>query len=223
MFALFVLAALATAGPAAGPATAVAPRARLVLTFETPTPEKPPSRHVVSAAIEELTAIWAPYAVGIELAGGAPCNADVDATHLSIAIQGGIAEPAAWATPLAAVRFSDDGVPDPVISVFYGELVRLVTGTPFMEKRSPEWPNSIRDQLVGRALGRVLAHEIGHFLLRLHEHTGGLMRARHPVPALIDPDRRAFRLLPADAGHLRALLAPDGRVARTGAAPACGS
>ena len=102
------------------------------------------------------------------------------------------------------------------------EAGRLVTGTSFMEKRGLEWPNSVRDQLVGRALGRVLAHEIGHFLLRLHDHTGGLMRARHQVPALIDPDRRAFRLTPADAGRLRALLAPDGRVARTAAAPACG-
>jgi hypothetical protein len=223
MFALSVLAALAPAGPAARPAIPAAPRARLVLTFEMRTPETPPSRRVVSAAIEELTAIWAPYAVGIELAGGAPCNAGTDATHLSIAIHGGIAEPAAWAAPLAAVRFSEDGVPEPVISVFYGELVRLVTSTPFMEKRGTEWPSSVRDQLVGRALGRVLAHEIGNFLLRLHDHTGGLMRARHPVPALIDPDRRAFRLTPADAGRLRALLASDGPVARTAAAPACGS
>jgi hypothetical protein len=223
MFVLSGVAALALIG-SAGSKTPAAPRARLVLTFETRTPgEKPPSSRVVDAAVEELTAIWAPYAVGIELAGGSPCNADVDATHLSITIVAGTMEPAGWVTPLGALRFSEDGVPEPVISVFYGELVRLVTKTTFLEKRGTEWPNSIRDQLIGRALGRVLAHELGHFLLRLHVHTGGLMRGNHLVPALIDPDRRAFRLTPDDADRLRVLLAPPGRVARTAAAPACGS
>ena len=56
-------------------------------------------------------------------------------------------------------------------------------------------------------IGRVVAHEIGHWLLRARDHsTTGLMRAHHTTDALADPGREGFGLAPADVARLRAAL-----------------
>jgi len=53
----------------------------------------------------------------------------------------------------------------------------------------------VREPELGRALGRVLAHEIGHVLLNTadHDHTG-LMRATFSADQLAQPDRTPFQL-----------------------------
>jgi hypothetical protein len=49
--------------------------------------------------------------------------------------------------------------------------------------------------LMGRALGRALSHEIGHYLLKSKLHTPhGLMRANWPSDELLSNDRRGFKL-----------------------------
>ena len=53
----------------------------------------------------------------------------------------------------------------------------------------------IREQVVGRAIGRVIAHEIGHVLLRTTGHAPhGLMRAVQRADELVDPARTRYRL-----------------------------
>jgi hypothetical protein len=60
-----------------------------------------------------------------------------------------------------------------------------------------------RDQMQGRVLGRALAHEIGHYLLRSRNHSpAGLMRALQPASDLVAPDRRLFRLSADEATRL---------------------
>lgn len=57
---------------------------------------------------------------------------------------------------------------------------------------------------VGRAMGRVLAHEIGHVLLATRDHQpGGLMRAAFIAADLLTPDRHSYRLSPAEVTRLR--------------------
>jgi hypothetical protein len=49
--------------------------------------------------------------------------------------------------------------------------------------------------LIGRALGRALSHEIGHYLLKSKLHSPhGLMRANWPSDELLSNDRRGFTL-----------------------------
>jgi hypothetical protein len=49
--------------------------------------------------------------------------------------------------------------------------------------------------LVGRALGRALSHELGHYLLKSKVHTPhGLMRATWASSELLSIDRRGFEL-----------------------------
>ena len=70
----------------------------------------------------------------------------------------------------------------------------------------PELPN-IDDQVYARALGRVLAHELGHLLLRLHGHRDrGLMRSTFSHRSLIAHGRGAFRLAADDLQAIRAAL-----------------
>jgi hypothetical protein len=66
----------------------------------------------------------------------------------------------------------------------------------------------LRDEVVARALGRALAHEIGHYLLRSPHHaSSGLMQARHKGSALGSPNNRAFVLTRTDRDQLRVALA----------------
>src|SRR5947209_15916603 len=127
---LLALAALAVAGSVA--LQAPPPRVRLVLAFgEAADGHTAPSPRVVGVAIKELAAIWAPYAVAIELDGDPTCASDIEPTRIDVIIVDGAADAPPLAKPLAAIRFSDDGAPEPLISVFYDEIVRLVSSTPF--------------------------------------------------------------------------------------------
>ena len=65
----------------------------------------------------------------------------------------------------------------------------------------------VDDHVYARALGRVLAHELGHLLLRLNGHRDrGLMRSTFSHRSLIARGRGAFRLSADDLDAIRATL-----------------
>ena len=58
-----------------------------------------------------------------------------------------------------------------------------------------ERPRLIRELVLGRVLGRAVAHEVGHFLLGSREHAPfGLMRASHRIEHLMEPADSMFRV-----------------------------
>jgi hypothetical protein len=66
----------------------------------------------------------------------------------------------------------------------------------------------VDDRVYARALGRVLAHELGHLLLRLNGHRDrGLMRSAFSHRSLITRGRGAFRLAEEDLQAIRDTLA----------------
>jgi hypothetical protein len=66
----------------------------------------------------------------------------------------------------------------------------------------------VLERELARALGRVLAHEIGHVLIGVPSHDStGLMRASFPAEELAEPDRSPFRLTCSSADRLRSRLA----------------
>ena len=78
------------------------------------------------------------------------------------------------------------------------------------------------DWELGRALGRVLAHEIGHVLLGppTYHDREGLMRPNFFVDELRRPDRRPFQLTGDSAGRLQSHIERLVRSAGAGA-PLC--
>ncbi len=81
---------------------------------------------------------------------------------------------------------------------------RLVAGIRVGGRSVAAWP-ALGETLLGRALGRSVAHEVGHYLLASSQHTDdGLMR-----PILVPDDLLTFRvsdyaLAPADVRALAA-------------------
>ncbi len=72
------------------------------------------------------------------------------------------------------------------------------------------------DHCLGLVLGRAVAHEIGHYLLRTKTHAPrGLMRAAIDAQEFADPKSRTFRLDDAARAHILSLAARDPRVEST--------
>jgi hypothetical protein len=71
-----------------------------------------------------------------------------------------------------------------------------------------------RDTLLARAMGRALAHELGHYLLASTAHTeGGLMKAVLTAVELFMPDSRGFRIEAEQRGLVAARLRGEPLVA----------
>jgi hypothetical protein len=99
--------------------------------------------------------------------------------------------------PLAAIRFVD-GKPTTHIAVFPSEGERLLSLFRSDDRLLAERPVGLRNFLLGRMLGRALAHELGHFLFRSSGHTrGGLMQANLRTDFLLGESERPFRVDPA--------------------------
>jgi hypothetical protein len=170
-----------------------------------PGADVPPA--VVTAAVAEAAAIWSPYGVVVERA--APSGrATGDAVVLTVVFGSSPStqsRPATPQGPLGAIDFAADGTPGRVLTVFFDLLMRFVSRASLMAVTEDRWPQSMRDLVVGRAMGRVVAHEIGHYLFDARQHTPmGLMRAEHRADDLFSPSRAPFTLSAGDARRLQA-------------------
>jgi hypothetical protein len=100
----------------------------------------------------------------------------------------------------AVVAPSDDG--QAPIRVAFDAIDAVVQSRPGV-------PLGLREYTLATALGRVLAHEIGHILLGApaYHDTEGLMRAAFPTNELAPPERARFQLTERSANRLRARIA----------------
>jgi hypothetical protein len=115
-----------------------------------------------------------------------------------------------WTSPLGETSFLPDGAPGQVLSLFYDAAVQLIAAARLPDESGWHWTIPYQHDLLGRVLGRALAHEIGHYLLRSREHSAlGLMRAQHPVTELLSDDRRRFGLMPEQVRRLRQAAAAE--------------
>lgn len=167
---------------------------------------------VLKGAVEEAAGIWRPY--GIVVSPDPPgAGGSGSMTELLVALdvdhengQG-----------LGEIRFADNGIPDSSITLFYRPLLRLVD-TSELGSAARQLPVAVRDRLLARALGRALAHEVGHFVLRSPHHPSrGLMRSRHSASMLTEASAKPFRLTDVDRARLKIVLAApaSGTLTRT--------
>jgi len=149
---------------------------------------------VRATAVAEAAAIWAPRGVLVD--DGEPRSPIVLTVVASAA-----AAVRSRDKPLGAIVFDAGGTPVPRILLYVSEILRLVRSTPFLGVDESHWPPSLRETIVGRAVGRVLAHEIGHYVLRSRNHTeDGLMRSFQRADDLVGLPRAQFTPAPIEDG-----------------------
>jgi hypothetical protein len=159
-------------------------------------------------AIAEAAHVWEPY--GIAISDDTFDDSDTDRGKPSriVVVMDGARVQSAQSGALGSIRFTADGVPDSIIALDYAAVVRLATGARTMGVEAQLWPTKLRDQVIARALGRALAHELGHYVLRSPHHTAtGLMRATYHASMLAAPERQDFTLTAPDEQRLHIVLA----------------
>ena len=125
---------------------------------------------------------------------------------LSVRLAGLAPRTMASSSPFGSMRFVS-GVPEPVVFLHYDAIRRAIADGVALGLREGQWPAALRDRVLGRIVGRVLAHEIGHFVLRSPRHASrGLMRPIQYIAELIAGDGELFGLTPEDLSLLRAAM-----------------
>jgi hypothetical protein len=190
----------------------VRPDAPADLVIDTSALAAMPAREL-RAMIRETDDIWRRY--GVSLHWVASAAGELGATEVITVVpdRAPLAPHQRGRRRLGAVTFVDGHVyAERSVAVSVAAIEDLVGETPWANRRVVEWPARLREELVGRALGRVLAHELGHYLLAWRQHTpDGLMRSQFRGELLVDPDRRPFQisdaLRPRLNGHLEQIRA----------------
>jgi hypothetical protein len=167
----------------------------------------PMRTRVEAAAMREVRRIWSAYGVDVrDVSAREPQQAA--AVRLSIALVNG--DTGAVHT-LGTTQFVD-GQPLPSIALYPDAIAALLSSEYLMVRGCIRWAPACQDLINGRVLGRALAHEMGHYLLRSRGHSAnGLMRAQPPAAALIEADVRPFLLSAQDARQLAGVRRPPCR------------
>jgi hypothetical protein len=185
---------------AAALAGASLPPVHVALTFGAP-PTIPST--IVTAAVREAAAIWSEHGVIVDLA--VPCGSEPDEA-IVLTIQRGYAQAPTGAytnVALGAIAFAGDGTPYSFVTVFFDRLLRSIKNERLGEVAEERWPPDLRDRIIGRALGRVIAHEIGHYLLGTRTHSSsGLMRSVQTFGELFAVPHTGFLLSRGDERRL---------------------
>jgi hypothetical protein len=159
---------------------------------------------VETAALEEARSIWGAHHVTLRVASSDTLMEE-GVLRLAVVVTD---EPDHHLKPgtLGAVRFRA-GAPEPTILLFTAAVETLVDEVPAMH-HGAECPPAVRDQMAGRMIGRALAHEIGHVLLRSRGHSpDGLMRAIHRSSDFVAVERQGFALSADDAKRVDEIIA----------------
>jgi hypothetical protein len=178
------------------PCTVTASRLRVDIVFDGP----PIPKKLEASAMEEVTQIWAAYSVDVHKSN--PSDVLPDGAIRLAVIFADHPDQHTAAGALGSIVFLDDR-PVPAIVMYPRTIAALVSTVTLMGTNDKVWPKALYDLVMGRVLGRALAHEIGHFLLRLRGHSRkGLMRPRHQVPDLVGANRSSFVLSADEVARL---------------------
>jgi hypothetical protein len=100
-----------------------------------------------------------------------------------------------------------DSAPAQEIYVSYSNAQRLMVEAPGVVGAPDRMPVLEKHTLLARAMGRALAHEMGHYLLASKDHTlTGLMRSRISATEFFGNDNRKFKLDNAQRSTITARL-----------------
>lgn len=157
----------------------------------------------LSAVAGEVRDIWRPYLNVVIRAeqSGAAFTDELDV--LIGEVEAGPARGLGW------IPFVD-GQPTRRIAVSLPRARQLLQNAHFIGRPLPEWPGMF-ERFLAQAIGRVIAHEIGHYVLRSSSHqSAGLMQAGLKAADVMRSRGNRFRLTHAEEVALRAAsIAPS--------------
>jgi len=181
-------------------------------------PRLPPP--IQGLAVDEAARVWAPYRVAVTLRKTpAAASSAPEGAVLSVRLAALSPRTIASSSPFGSIRFVD-GRPEPLVFLHYEAIGRAIARNGALGLREEQWPALLRDRVLGRIVGRVLAHEIGHFVLRSPRHASrGLMRPIQSIAELIAGNGDIFGLTPDDLNLLRSAITLRGVVADGNAGP----
>jgi hypothetical protein len=161
------------------------------------------SQSLVSATLREADAIW--RAAGFRFIWER--GSQVTNASLQVVIGGGVS-PSERLMPLAWIGFDDDGAPKRMVYVSHANAAAYLANSRETVGLVEMMTVLQRETYLGRAMGRSLAHEIGHFLLASRTHARkGLMRATHGSTEFFMAERHAFAIDSSERKQMAARFA----------------
>ncbi len=167
---------------------------------------------LVAAVLSEAEAIWRPSGISFNwrrapgvarLPGGGPAPYLTNTLLLTIGNRRGTVRDGRL--PLGWIVFDAVTVPEQEIYVSHANARAMLEGARGVVGLVDQMPTMQRETLLARAMGRALAHELGHYLLASKAHSErGLMKAALTAVELFRPDSATLRL---DASQRRAVVA----------------
>jgi hypothetical protein len=169
-------------------------------------PAKYVGANIRATAQREVVDLWQPYGVDIVWEpewkeGDTGQKPDLFVFFVDHEMKGRVTR---GATAVAWILFVD-GSPRELVNVSVAAARRLLDATQWLDERPVRVaPLEIQDQLVGRMVGRALAHEIGHYLLASSKHAGeGLMKPLITPAEFVKGGHNHLKLVPDDVRALR--------------------
>lgn len=164
----------------------------------------PLNARIEAFALDEARSLWAPHQVALRVVPRDSLR-EHGVMRLAVVVEDQ-RDRHLGSGAIGAVRFRA-GAPEPTILLFGDTIETLIDEAPVMH-HGAECPPAAREQMTGRMIGRALAHEIGHVLLRSRDHSrDGLMRAAHRSSDLIAAERQGFALSVDDAKRVDDIVA----------------
>jgi hypothetical protein len=116
--------------------------------------------------------------------------------------------------PLGWIVFDDEHVPQPEIYLSHANAKSLMESARGVVGVINQMPASQREVLLARAMGRALAHELGHYLLASKVHTlRGLLQANRSASELFATASPGFQLDPSQRQQIAARMRGESFVA----------
>jgi hypothetical protein len=175
------------------------------------------SRRITDRLKTETEGIWGPYGIRIEWTDASPPEFAANSVSLDASLERQFENPRRmqWPPVLGRVVVKPDTPNWRPIRVSFDATENVLA---LRRTSRTSMAGIVLDQELARALGRVLAHEIGHVLLGAPYHDrAGLMRAVFRPEELAEADRAPFRLTCDSVGRLGSrlrVLAPDAQLVR---------
>ena len=142
------------------------------------------SNSIANDALREASAIWKLGGVTLDWHTSSEPPAVGERSTVDVTFDDAPGSVAGQDVPLGWVTLDASGVPEGTIFLSRKNALRLVDTIDEYRER----PLKFKERLVARALGRALAHELGHYLTGSKEHSvSGLMKGRRLAHEFFSP------------------------------------